>query len=229
MLPRVSVVTPTTLSRSRFIDLMISNIASQTYPKSLMEWVVVGDTDNETRQVFFDAFQQIPDVKCVYFPCAIAEDIGGKRNFASSVATSTILACMDDDDIYIPEYLEYSVQEMRRRKVKMVGCKDMLVFFPESEGKMTYVHGSHIHEATIVCTKKHWKTTKYSSPSKQGEGVQMMKGSYDNCLDIRKIMVCLAHGQNSCDKSHLLGSAEVDMSEDSRKKLLDVFRACNSR
>lgn len=100
---------------------------------------------------------------------------------------------MDDDDFYHKEYLEYSVTEMNKRSVNVVGCRDMLVFFPLYKGKMTCVRGSLVREATIVCRKQHWKKSKYSESCMQGEGSSMVRGSYFNDLDVTRVMVCMAH------------------------------------
>lgn len=224
----VSVITPTMRSRTKFIDLMLLNVGSQTYPHDRLEWVVVGDSDESTRDVFLEAFKRIPTISCRYFSCDIDGDIGKKRNYACSLAKHKILASMDDDDVYNREYLEYSVSEMKDRGVNMVGCRDMLVFFPHHEGKMTCVRGSLVHEATIVCRKQHWRKCKYSEKCMTGEGSSMVAGSFFNEMDITKVMVCMAHNSNTYDKTKLLESAEVVMADSARERLLllhhDVMR-----
>ena len=218
--PKVSVITPTMKSRTSFIELMLLNLSSQTYPHSQMEWVVVGDSDESTEKVFVKAFEKIPSVACRYFACDIEGDIGKKRNFACSLSRHKILASMDDDDVYHKEYLEYAVSEMNKRGVNMVGCRDMLVFFPLVEGKMTFVRGSLVHEATIVCRKQHWKKSKYSENCMHGEGSSMVTGSYFNELNISRVMVCMAHSSNTYDKSKLLNSTEVCLPEETRRRFL---------
>lgn len=220
--PCVSVITPTSKSRTRFIDLMLLNISSQSYPHELLEWIVVGDTDKHTADVFHEAFGKIPTIACRYFKCDIEGDIGKKRNFACSKTQHKILASMDDDDVYNRGYLEYSVSELTTRNVNLVGCRDMLVFFPLFEGKMTCVRGSLVHEATIVCRKQHWRTSKFSENCMKGEGSSMVTGSFFNELDITRIMVCIAHTNNTYDKTKLLESTEVLISESARNKLLQL-------
>lgn len=153
--PRVSVITPTMKSRTKFINLMVMNLKSQTFPHTHLEWVVVGDTNESTKKCFVEAFSKISTISCRYVSCDIEGDIGKKRNYACSLSKHNILAMMDDDDIYNKEYLKYSVSEMNKRRVNLVGCRDMLVFFPLFGNKMTCVRGSLVHEATIVCRKKH--------------------------------------------------------------------------
>lgn len=222
--PCVSVLTPTMKSRAKFIDLMLLNISSQTYPHDRIEWIVVGDKDESTKTVFLEAFSKIPSISCRYVRCDIEGDIGKKRNYACSLAKHKILASMDDDDVYNKNYLEYSVSEMNQRAVNMVGCRDMLVFFPLFDGKMTCVRGSLVHEATIVCRKQHWKKSKYSENCMKGEGSKMVAGSYFNELDITRVMVCMAHTSNTYDKTKLLESTEVIIPEETRSSLLKLHK-----
>lgn len=203
---------------------MLLNLSSQTYPHDLLEWIVVGDSDEVTADVFIQAFDQIPTVTCRYVPCDIEGDIGKKRNFACSLSNHKILASMDDDNVYHKDYLEYSVSEMKKRGVNMVGCRDMLVFFPLFGGKMTCVRGSLVHEATIVCRKQHWKKSKYSEKSMQGEGATMVAGSYFNDMDIARVMVCMAHTNNTYDKTKLLESTEVVIPDATRDTLLQLHK-----
>lgn len=222
--PCVSVLTPTMKSRAKFIDLMLLNISSQTYPHDRIEWIVVGDKNESTKTVFLEAFSKIPSISCRYVRCDIEGDIGKKRNYACSLAKHKILASMDDDDVYNNNYLEYSVSEMNQRAVNMVGCRDMLVFFPLFDGKMTCVRGSLVHEATIVCRKRHWKKSKYSENCMKGEGSKMVAGSYFNELDITRVMVCMAHTSNTYDKTKLLESTEVVIPEETRTSLLKLHK-----
>lgn len=224
-MPRVSVIVPTTLSRAKFAPLLTRNVLCQTYPHHLLELVVVGDTEPRTRQVYDRVFADMPTVACKYHECDIAGNIGKKRNFACGKATSKILACMDDDDFYQTSYLEHAVRVMRERKVNMVACRDMIVFFPLVEGKMTMVRGSVGHEATFVFTKQHWKTHKFA-PTPVGEGVSMITGKFYNELDIQKVMICFSHGDNTYDKTQLLEATTVTITERLRQNLMALWAAC---
>lgn len=71
-------LTPTLKSRTRFVNVMVLNISSQTYPHDLLEWIVVGDDDEMTKNVFLEAFEKLPNISCRYFSCDIEGDIGKK-------------------------------------------------------------------------------------------------------------------------------------------------------
>lgn len=224
-MPRVSIITPTTFSRAKFARLLSRNVLCQTYPHHLLELVVVGDTDPRTRQLYAEVFAEMPTIACKYYECDIADNIGKKRNFAYSKAACKILAAVDDDDFYHQTYLEYAVATMKEKKVNLVACRDMVVFFPLVSGKMTMVRGGTGHEATFVCTKQHWKMHKFA-PTRVGEGVSMIAGKSYNELDIKKVMICFSHGSNTYDKSELLKAPSVVVPDEVRQNLFAIWSTC---
>lgn len=223
MLPKVTIVTPVTFSRARFIEIMKSNVYNQDYPHERITWLVVGDTDTRTRELFESAFRTLPSITCKYMQCNIEGDLGKKRNFSCSHVSTNIIANMDSDDVYNKTYLSYSISIMKKNKMGIVGCRDMLIFFPQYDGKMTMIRGSSIHEATMVCTRKHWKNFKYAS-GMSAEGAQMVDGKYLNELDIRRVMICLAHDSNTFDKKQFLESTEVELSDHQRNGLIESLK-----
>jgi len=42
-------------------------------------------------------------------------------------------------------------------------------------------------------------------------------------LDIRKIMICIAHGDNTYDKSRFLGNPVVDLSDDAKNNITNLI------
>ena len=217
----VCILTPTTSNRLKFMDLMVSNISKQTYNHASMKWVVVGDVREETRQAFQDAFATIPDVLCKYIPCDIGTDIGAKRNFACAHCDDdiNIILNMDDDDIYMESYVQYSVSRLLNSNNGIVCCKTMLLFFPQNEGKMVFISGQAGHEATFCHTKEHWRKHRYKN-GLFGEGKTMVKTNFDNQMDIRKVMVCVVHDQNTYDKRKFIDFPEVQLSRHQRNALM---------
>ena len=49
--PLVSVCTPT-YNRRHFIPLLIKNFKAQTYPKQLIEWIIIDDGEDCVRDLF---------------------------------------------------------------------------------------------------------------------------------------------------------------------------------
>ena len=229
--PQVTIVTPTSRSRLRFINLLVSNVGGQTYPHECLEWLVVGDDKKYTEETYMQVFRDcetISGIRCRYVACDIKGDIGKKRNFASNLSHSKILAFMDDDDIYHPGYVQYSVTEMRNRKVNLVGCRDMLVYYPLEGGSMRYIKGCHVHEGSIVCRKSHWKFNKFTEMTNRGEGASLLNGSCFNEMDIKKVMICVAHDDNTFDKSNFLKLPSVDLRIEERQRLMEICEIFNS-
>lgn len=221
-LPLVSIVVPTMRSRVKFNHLLVNNVMSQTYPHKNIELLVVGDDDPLTKEGYDEVSHLFSGVRYRYVPCDISNNIGKKRNFCCSKATHKIIAMMDDDDIYNREYVEHSVKEMTRRKVDLVGCRDMILTWPSLDFETRYVRGSFIHEGTMVFRKKHWKMYKFKE-SRTGEGTNMVKGSFYNEMDIRKVMICVAHDSNTFEKSSLLYSGSVIDIDAKKRKALGIL------
>jgi len=224
-LPSVSVLTPLTYDRIRFLDLMILNITSQEYPHELIEWVVVGDDIPDTEKTFKNIFKNnsLEGIKCKYVKCDILNDIGKKRNICVENASHKILANMDSDDIYHKTFLSYSINELRSRKCGIVGCRDLMILFPLYK-KIKYVQGSSIHEGTSVFKKKHWRLFKYREGVKYAEGSIISKGGNNyNELDIRKMMICISHTTNTFDKSRFFDNPDVEFSDENLQNLLNII------
>lgn len=224
-LPCVSIIVPTTKSRTKFLHLVVRNLVSQTYPCDKIEILIVGDEDPETKQVFEGVSSVFEGRTFRYIACGISDSIGKKRNFCCEKASHKIIAMMDDDDIYNREYVEHSVRELRRLKKGIVGCKDMIITWPSLDFETRYVKGSSIHEGTMVFRKSHWKRNMFKE-SRTGEGVQMVRmddGSSHNDIDIRKVMLCVAHDSNTFDKTPILcNGTPLDIGE-SKKQALRVI------
>lgn len=222
-LPLVSIIVPTTNSRLKYIELFKRNIVSQTYPQSKLELVVVGDTEKDTKESYKTLFSELPEIRCRYFSCDILNNIGAKRNFSCSKASYKILVMMDDDDIYNREYIQHSVQEMNRLRVDIVGCRDMLITWPSLDFETRYIKGKSIHEGTMVFRKRHWKSFKFNE-SRTGEGLQMVNGNFFNEIDIRKVMICVAHSENTYDKTGILSTGvEIQLEDQKKNNLREIL------
>ena len=130
---------------------------------------------------------------------------------------------MDDDDIYNKEYIEYSVNYLRDGKLDIVGCRDMIITWPDLDFETRFVRGITIHEGTMVFRKSHWRKQKFKETT-TGEGTQMVSGSFNNNLDIRNVMICLAHDNNTFDKTSLLeNSTKVEIGSKKKEYLKEII------
>ena len=226
-LPFVSIIVPTMRSRVKFIHLLVRNIVSQTYPHDKIEVLVVGDGDPYTKKTYEDISSVFEGMNFRYIDCTIHDNIGKKRNFCCRKSSHKIIAMMDDDDIYNREYIEHSVMELRRLKKGIVGCRDMIITWPILGFETRYIQGSSIHEGTMVFRKNHWKKHGFSE-TRTGEGstmVRMGDGSSHNTIDIRKVMICVAHDSNTFNKNDILVKGTVlELGDDKKKQLGEILK-----
>ena len=103
--PLVTVCTPT-YNRRNFIPSLIKCYENQTYPKELLEWVVVDDGSDPVE----DLFDGLEGVK--YFRSKERMSLGFKRNFMNNKASGEIIVYMDDDDYYPPDRILHAVYKL---------------------------------------------------------------------------------------------------------------------
>lgn len=184
-----------TKNRARFSDLVTYNINTQTY-KNIAEIIVLDDgiTPLDLRG-------------CIYNVKYISKNesmtIGQKRNYLIKECKTKYFCFMDDDDFYMPEYIEYSMSVLlSQKKYKIVGSTEMNFYYEKIKGygRMSCSTIWLPHEATFVGETKFVKTHKFKNTN-AGEGnfLQDLTG-FLGLTDIDKCMVCLVHGANTINK-----------------------------
>tara|TARA_R110000796_G_scaffold29472_3_gene79605 strand:- start:131 stop:466 length:336 start_codon:yes stop_codon:yes gene_type:complete len=88
----------------------------------------------------------------------------------------------------------------------------MIFTYPEKEFKITGIRCEHlyqIHEATMLFTKKYFRSAGGFEKTSQGEGVSFIlddpKKVYNT--DINNVMICVGHDGNSVDKEQFGGDS----------------------
>ena len=217
-LPLISILTPT-YNRHKFLPLYLHNLKNQTYPHNKLE-VCIDDDGTEPFCIAAELQAQIYPMKLIYHRDNNRRSIGEKRNYlVKKLASSKIVCFMDDDDIYNPNYIHYSHACLRDNKVGLVGSNSMLFTYPALEFKITGIRCEHlcqIHEATMLFTKKYFRSVGGFEKTSQGEGASFVlddpKKVYNT--DINNVMICVGHDGNSVDKT---------MFNDDSRKLADHY------
>ncbi len=206
-LPSISICMPI-FNRNNFKKLILNNIVGLNYPKDKLEICIDDDgTDkffynNEELNIFK---QLIKPIKLNYFYRPFKRTIGVKRNNLTKIASHKIIACMDSDDIYLPDWLKYAVGVMKDTGATCVGSNQMLFLYPYHNWTTHAIRCSHkrqIHEACMLYAKKHFKSMGGFKNSSQGEGAKMADFNEKNVelLEIDKCMVCICHNNNTINK-----------------------------
>ena len=212
-LPKVSILTPV-YDRKRFLPLMIQNMICINYPKNKLEWIILDSwsKDGKVAERLFKSeeeirhYSRITGISIKYEYRAEALSIGKKRNMLVKKSQHKYLVNMDSDDIYLPDYILYSIRCLLKEKKECCGSPEMLFIFPNDEYKVTGIRCPamrQIHEGTMCFTKKHHKRMGGFETSSQGEGAKMVDGCNEKIFvktDIEKIMLCVCHEDNTVNK-----------------------------
>lgn len=213
-LPSVSILIPT-YNRRIFLELLVDNILNQTYPKNKLELVIIDDGTEPLLMNEINFRNIIFPIKLKYLTINPNNKllIGTKRNLLVEYASNEICINMDDDDIYLNNYILKSVLILLVKKVGLVGSNQMIFYFHKLN-KFTKIKCSskrQIHEATMCFTKKHWKNTGGFLPQQTGEGPGMIDGHEESVenIDIDKLMYLVVHKNNTYPKDSFIYKKEL--------------------
>ena len=111
---RVSILTPTTASRSAFHEQLWGCFTAQTWPDK--ELIVVETYEDQPSQVLEALADQDERLVHIALRCPAGHDfsVGLKRNICVHLASGEICINFDDDDLYADGYCEWMVAEMQR-------------------------------------------------------------------------------------------------------------------
>jgi hypothetical protein len=110
---------------------------------------------------------------------------------------------MDSDDIYLPQYIESSIQLMQDKKKNATGTSDMVFLFKDGyAGAMRNLLLSMANEATLVYRKSFWEACPFST-AQTNEGISFLLGRHWEVghSRISNVMICLCHDENTVDKN----------------------------
>ena len=206
--PFVSVCTPT-YNRRMFIPQLIKCYKAQTYPKVLMEWIIIDDGEDSVE----DLFKGVEGVK--YFRYEEKIKLGRKRNLMHEKASGDILVYMDDDDFYPPDRVTHAVDRLRSQPNALcAGSSIVYIYFNDLD--QLYIFGpygkSHGTAGTFAFKKELLKLTKYDDDAEIAEEKAFLKNYTIPFvqLDPKKTILVFAHQYNTFDKRKLLVNPHPD-------------------
>ena len=134
---RVSVVTPTTASRTRFHPQLWRCFLDQSWQDK--ELVVVETYHDQPSAFFRRIAREDTRLKYVAIQCPVGEDltVGAKRNLTVLLASGEYCVNFDDDDLYADKYVERMVTEMKKRSLVALTLSGWHNFF-EARGCAGY-------------------------------------------------------------------------------------------
>ena len=229
--PDITILVPT-WNRPNFLPLFLMNLKSQTYPQNHIKVII--DDDGSDR--FISDLQQVKDflhpITIDYIYDKPKRTIGKKRHDLIKACKTKIFCFMDDDDIYIPLYLQHSYETMKEKKVGCVGSDKMIFCMTQKNFDIHAIDCGNtkrlIHEATIMMTQKFYRASCGFENSSQGEGANLFTGHTKDVAitDINKIMVCVAHTGNTVAKQQFAtdkNKIDIQMSDDIITELKNIL------
>jgi hypothetical protein len=237
LLPNISILTPT-FNRKKFLPLMFYNIYHFTYPKEKIEWNILESNDNSLNnyEKLFDDKSEITGlenslgIKINYEYIDKRFSIGEKRNWLSNTSSHGYLINMDDDDLYLPTYLNHSIDILMNTNKDITGSLDMLFIYPQKNYQCSLIRCVKdfklYHEATLCMKKEFFMRCNQYGNSNKGEGQNICKNHKSKCgmSDITKCMICVCWDGNTVNKDKFLDNKiNMNIQGDSLNILKNIF------
>jgi len=200
--PTVSVITPT-YNRRLFLPMLIYLYQQQSYPKDLLELIILDDSPNSNEDL-------IPknDKTIRYYYQKEKMTLGEKRNKLNELAQGDVIICFDDDDYHFPERISYSVCCLNSQKALIAGSSKINVYYVDIKEMHQYgpFSNSHGTNGTFAYRKEYLKQHKHD-PTKNAQEEPSFTNNFSERmaqLDPDKTIVCMSHSSNTFDKKKLL-------------------------
>lgn len=164
----VSIITPTTSSRSYFMDRLKEMIDTQIYRN--LEWIVCDEEDLS---------------------------IGEKLNICCENAKGDIIIRWDDDDFFTPLYVKKCVQAILSSDCDIIGLNKAYFASKEHKWVYEWKGQPKIVLGSGMCFwKSYWKNNKFKHIS-QGEDVNFCMKAKVNYWDGLNDFIAMIHDDNT--------------------------------
>ena len=203
--PFVSVLTPT-YNRRKFIPSLLACYEHQTYPKDRMEWIILDDGEDCVEDLFQEAKKKIPNFRYIRRDPKML--IGAKRNLLISESKGELLVWMDDDDYYCPERVAHAVHKLQANpKIDLAGSSEIFMYYTDIQKiyRLGPYNARHATNGTMACRRSYAISHKYDETVTHAEEKSFLEGYKHPMiqLDSYKVMLVIAHSQNTFDKKKL--------------------------
>lgn len=146
--PLISCVMPT-YGRPDFVHESVKMFLDQDYPKK--ELIILNDCAGQRYQF------TLPEVRVFNLDTKFAT-LGEKRNAAIELSGGEVIAVWDDDDVYLPWHLSFSLAEMRKHQTPLYRPTEYWAWWGNNFG---FHHNQAIrgwmHHAMILFTRDAWQ------------------------------------------------------------------------
>ncbi|MDA2312723.1 glycosyltransferase [Bacillus cereus group sp. MYBK35-2] len=177
----VSVVAIT--NRPQFMNNLYESLANQTYKNT--EKIIILNNDSMNIKQWEKRFEKLKNTRI--FKVDEKSSLGACLNFAVGKATGEIIAKMDDDDYYAPNYLKDMVMSFEYTDASIVGKSTYLVHFEENNalikrkiGAGEERYSNFVAGATLVFKKEVFKKLNGFDDRNTGEDTKFIEKALKN-------------------------------------------------
>ncbi len=205
--PTVSIVT-LLKNRVNFIPLLKFCVSQQTYPLEYMEWVIVDDGE-------FDKSKEFEDDFSTYIKVNKNINLGRKRQMACDISSGEFIIFFDDDDFHFPQRIENSVKKLQKLGSRFVAGNSKMLICDIYSGNVYSTgpfHKNHCTAGTMCFRKEILKGTSFRTSDISGEEAFFLKNWKIPVVQLNcsETIICLAHDENTVNKSHLLENDKIE-------------------
>jgi glycosyltransferase involved in cell wall biosynthesis len=201
--PRVSLCT-ITHNRPALLELLADCVVAQDYPRSLLEWVIIDDSDASYPSPQLSTVQEA-GIALKYVRLAGRLPLGAKRNLCHPNASGELLVVMDDDDYYPPSRVPEAVAALTAGEGEVAGCLRMpLLLLPEGSRWLTPCFAANDATANTLAYRRSYPEAghRFDPEAWQAEEVSFLEGFTTPLLplDPALTLTSIGHGSNTVDK-----------------------------
>ena len=149
-----------THNRQHMLPLLLHQFIRQTYPKHLIELIILDDSTTPLSEELNDIINTDSRVK--YHYSVNKDPLWIKRNKLNELSTGDIIVWMDDDDIYFNTYIEHVVILLNKQLSKQVACcRKTLLYYPNDNNNNLYVINNKISNHSLAYKRSFLKNHSY--------------------------------------------------------------------
>lgn len=192
-------------------DLVSSAIKEHDAVMEKLQMSHDDNDDNEDNDALHAATRRHTLLRKIQVTCLEKGDytLGYKRNLSVKKANYDIIACMDDDDIYMPRGLLLRLAYMEHYKKSCSYCTTLACFDIDkvisSISVPPHYHppAARVSEATLLFTRDFWKERPFDEDVECGEGGAFIQNRYTSCVELswKEVIVSLLHAFNTSNRS----------------------------
>lgn len=195
-LPPVSIVT-VTYNRKNLFPMAIRNWELFDYPKHLLEWVIVDDSDDGTR--LSSILPTSNQIKYYFLTTTGRLTIGQKRNYGVEHSSNQIIVFMDDDDYYYPCSIRARVGLLKKYpNYGLVGVTDLDIYDTVNDFSAR-LNNPFISEASMAFYRSFWEEQKFPETfNSLGEGYMFTKNRRNRIVKMPSCfnLIAITHNHN---------------------------------